>query len=594
VRLSRGKRLSDADIDPAGIRLAAVLARDGQKRLAVWPLARSADGTPVLAPVPTLVAGLPGCQYASPRWAPDGARLAAVRQCPGSLPVIVEVEAADGAERVLASGGRNVTPTWAPDGRNVMFASDRDGGRFRLYAVERDTAEAPVIRPRPVLDAPGGVMWPEVDTDGRTVVFASLTADGYDLFAARIPQPTPPAGALLPASAPADGQAAPAMPGEDGSVNGVHQASDAGAYSPWKTLLPRAWTPQFAVNGEDVDIGAATGASDVLGYHQYSAAALWRVSGQAADITFDAPPVNWSVSYAYNRWTPSLMVSAWSTLDTVAVSMGGSSGVLLAQERSRGLFAGVVVPWRRVRLAQSWLAGMDIDQRHLPEAARVADRSRNGVRAGWALNSSREYGYSISAEDGIRMALNLERVTPALGADANAVTFTGDWRGYVGGPWRHHVAAIRLGAASSTGENGMKRVFDLGGNGVSSAPFTLGQRAVGLLRGLPPDERQGPAMLVANLDYRFPLVRVERGIRTWPIFFRDIHGAVFGDAGSAGEAMSTLPAAAWSVGGELAARITLGYSWNLSVAAGAAWVRDPSRPGQQDRAAAFVRTGYAF
>ena len=32
----------------------------------------------------------------------------------------------------------------------------------------------------------------------------------------------------------------------------------------------------------------------------------------------------------------------------------------------------------------------------------------------------------------------------------------------------------------------------------------------------------------------------------------------------------------------------------LSLAAGAAWVRDPSRAGERDRVAAFVRTGYAF
>ncbi len=140
----------------------------------------------------------------------------------------------------------------------------------------------------------------------------------------------------------------------------------------------------------------------------------------------------------------------------------------------------------------------------------------------------------------------------------------------------------------------MKRVFDLGGSGIPLAPFALGQRVVGLLRGLPADDRQGPAALVANADYRFPLARIERGIRTWPIFLRDIHGAVFADVGSAGQAIDELPSAVWSVGGELAARLTLGYTWNLSLAAGAAWVRDPSRADQPDRVAAFVRTGYAF
>jgi outer membrane protein assembly factor BamA len=192
------------------------------------------------------------------------------------------------------------------------------------------------------------------------------------------------------------------------------------------------------------------------------------------------------------------------------------------------------------------------------------------------------------------MALNVERVTPALGADANALTMTGDWRGYVRGLGRHHVAAFRLGAASSTGDTGMRRTFSLGGSGLPASPFAMGQRMIGLLRGLPQDERFGTAVLLANLDYRVPLARVERGIGTWPVFLRDIHGAAFADVGSAGNAMDKLPAAAFSIGGELAASVTLGYSWNLSLAAGAAWVRDPTRSGAPDRFAAFVRTGYAF
>jgi outer membrane protein assembly factor BamA len=254
----------------------------------------------------------------------------------------------------------------------------------------------------------------------------------------------------------------------------------------------------------------------------------------------------------------------------------------------------VLVPWRRVRVAQSWLAGMDVDQRRLPPEAGIGDRLRNGLRAGWALNSSRQYGYSISPENGIWTALNLERVTPGLGADASAFTMTADWRGYAPGFGRHHVAALRLGVASSTGDAAMRRLFDLGGSGLSASPFALGPRAVGLLRGLPPDDRQGTALLVANVDYRFPVVRVERGIRTWPLFLRDVHGAAFADIGSAGPAFDDLPCAVSSIGVELASRLTLGYTWNLSVAAGGAWIHDPSRSGQPDRFALFVRTGYAF
>ena len=213
------------------------------------------------------------------------------------------------------------------------------------------------------------------------------------------------------------------------------------------------------MNGDDVGVGATTGASDALGYHEYTASVLWRASSQAADIGLDGPPVNWNVSYAYNRRRPSLLLSAWSAVDTVAISYAGSPEILHAEERSQGLFGGVLVPWRRVRLAQSVLGGVDIDQRHLPDAAGVADRSRNGARAGWALNSSRQYGYSISSEDGVWMAFNAEQVTTGLGADGDAFTITGDWRGYVRGVGRHHVAAVRLAAASSTGDAGMTRIL---------------------------------------------------------------------------------------------------------------------------------------
>jgi hypothetical protein len=348
------------------------------------------------------------------------------------------------------------------------------------------------------------------------------------------------------------------------------------------------------IDGDDVGIGATAGAADALGYHQYSATAIWRTSSGDADYEFGGAPVSWDLAYAYNRWRPSFLASAWSAVDTVTVAVSGSAERRLAEERSRGGFAGLVVPWRRVRLTQSWLAGATIDQRSLPDSARVAGWARNGLRAGWALNSSRQYGYSVSSEDGVWAAVNAERVTQALGADGQAWSLTWDLRGYLPGLAAHHVLAVRVAGASSTGDAAMRRTFDLGGTGLSSSPFTMNQRVIGLLRGLPRDEREGPAAVIANADYRFPVARVERGIRTWPIFLRDVHGALFADAGSAGDALDALPSAAWSVGGEIAARLTLGYTWNVNLAAGAAWVRDPIRQGDRDRVAVFVRTGYAF
>jgi hypothetical protein len=73
-----------------------------------------------------------------------------------------------------------------------------------------------------------------------------------------------------------------------------------------------------------------------------------------------------------------------------------------------------------------------------------------------------------------------------------------------------------------------------------------------------------------------------------------VHAALFTDVGSAGPALRALPAPAFSVGAELASDLTLGYSWGLTLVAGAAWTHDPGRPDGPGRAAVFVRTGYAF
>ena len=207
-RLSHGARLTDPDIDSTGTRLVAVRAREGGKRLAMWRVGRAADGAPALSKEPAREFGSPGCQYATPRWSPDAARIAAVRQCTGSLPTIVEIAADGGGERVLASGGRNLTPTWSPDGQVVLFVSDREGRRFKLYSVGSPGSSASSSSPALVLDAPGGIMWPDVSADGGTVVFTSLTQDGYDVFSAPLPHALSRAVESSPEPAPAAESAA--------------------------------------------------------------------------------------------------------------------------------------------------------------------------------------------------------------------------------------------------------------------------------------------------------------------------------------------------------------------------------------------------
>jgi hypothetical protein len=600
LRLSHGQRLTDPDVDRSGTRLAAVRARNGHKEVVLWRLARAGNEPPALPPTPERVIGTPGCEFATPRWSPDAENVVAVRHCNGSLPTVVVIAAEDGAVRIVSSEptARFVTPTWMPDGRSIVFASDRQDRRFKLYRVDGASPGSPAA-PAPVLvlDAPGGVLWPDVSADGRMVAFTSMTGDGYDVFAATLPEASPQPTDARPSGI---GTLQPTAPAADPAGVSPSDGSDPGGkpadprYSPWRTLLPRAWTPVVAIDGSRVDIGASVGASDVLGYHAYALGASWAAAAPSADFDFGRPPVNWYAGYTYDRWRTSAFVSVSDVVDVISVRNAATGLVLSSEEQTRELFAGVLVPWRRVRISQSWLVGADLNERRFPAAAGILDRRRNAVRAGWGLNSSRVFGYSISREAGVRSVVTLEHVSPAMGADGQASSVTVDGRGYVPGFREHHVLAIRSAAGLSTGDVGVRRGFSLGESGLPLAGFGFGRRTLGLLRGFDPDTMAGFAIAVANLDYRFPLLRVERGIRTWPLVLRQLHGAFFTDIGAAGPALRSLPAPAVSVGAEIASDLTLGYSWGLTLVAGAAWTHDPGRPDQPNRGAMFVRTGYAF
>jgi hypothetical protein len=149
----------------------------------------------------------------------------------------------------------------------------------------------------------------------------------------------------------------------------------------------------------------------------------------------------------------------------------------------------------------------------------------------------------------------------------------------------HVVLAGRVAAAGSWGEPGARRLFSAAGPGPADLAFDFGGDTIGLLRGVASEDVVGSRAAAASIDLRFPLRRVQRGVRTWPLFFRTIHAAAFVDAGHAWDVRT-------SAGGELSLDLVLAHYFPLTVVGGAAWTRDPAT-GRQ-RAAVFGRIGRAF
>ncbi len=218
-------------------------------------------------------------------------------------------------------------------------------------------------------------------------------------------------------------------------------------------------------------------------------------------------------------------------------------------------------------------------------------RTRAGVRAGWALSSARTFGYSISPERGLSFGLGVEAVRRALGASGEATTLTADVRGYVPGFSRHQILALRLAGGASSGGD-LRRTFLLGGGAANAGTLDFGSEAITLLRGFPLDTFAGTHVALANIDYRVPIARPERGAGTWPLFVRAVHGAAFLDLGHAWTRTFDARDLKVDAGGELGLDVVAGYSVPLTVAAGAAWGRDGS--GLVRGGAVYLRVGRAF
>jgi hypothetical protein len=601
-RLTREARAADPDVSAAGVIVCTVQMSD-RRALATLRLDHGTDpGTPVA------LVSEPDTEFGAPRWSPDGRSIAAERRRLHGPAQIVLVDPDNGRVRVLASppGGRSASPAWTPDGARVLFSSAAEGQPFRVYAVTVATGALALLE-----GTGASAESPDVSPDGRTLVFVGYTPAGYDLFSLALagarwttvsPAVEPSAAApVSPAAGPETSgleAAGPEAPGPEAvgpEASGPEAAGSAAAapavavpeaaapgafvsrpYSPRRTILPRFWTPTLESDAGEIVAGAATGALDVLGRHAYGIEAGW--SSRARP--------DWRLAYAYDRWRPTLF-GAWSD-DTDPWREG--------ERRTTEGDVGLLLRVARIRFSHATFASVhgEVERLACDACAAPVDARRRtaSLRLGWAFSNARGFGYSISDEEGGRVTVTSELPSKALGSDGSGLAATLDARRYWRAGPRHAVFAVRTGAAGSWGDTVAQRSFSASGHGPQGAGFGFGQGAIGLLRGFAEDQVVGTRAVVANLDYRLPLARIDRGVGTVPLFVRSLHGAIFADVGHAWTGAARWSDARLSIGAELSTDTVVGFALPVTFTAGAAWRRDGAAGGSG--VVSFGRIGRAF
>ena len=540
-RLTHGLRTGSPDLSPVSGEILCTVARANGNRLARV----AADGSTVryLSAVddPRL--------FATPRWSPDGTKIAVAVKAPDGRFLIEILAAADGAllTTLPDAGAINASPAWSRDGALLFFTSDR-GGIYNIHAYRLASGEL-----FQVTNLLGGAFSPQATPDGQSLLFANYSADGFDL--ARIPlHPETwramPATALSPVVAPLPpGPATPVIP--------------AGTYSPWSDLRPRYWLPWFGSDERGAQLGLLTSGSDAIDRHSWAASATYGIKSHRPA---------YSLLYSYDGFTPTVQLLASDQTipygDFYAFPDGETETYW---ERRRSFGLDLIFPsgglWSRHELTTG-LRYEDFAAVEAPPSAFLPpeEGQLSSLRLAYSFANSVRPAKAISAEDGRSLTLAAQFSAAALGSDFSRRKYTLDWHEYSNLPWgKHQILATRFFGGLAQGDLLAQRAFQVGGD--SPGDLLQGVDDENLsLRGYPLNALRGQRVLLASTEYRFPILNLEQGVGNGPVYFRRLHGAFFAEAADAYDHGGiTVNDIRTAVGTEARCDLDLGYRLPLTL-----------------------------
>ncbi len=145
-----------------------------------------------------------GKEYSFPRVSPDGSRLAVAIFDGQKTDIWIFVMKSGSLERLSTQGSDNTRPEWSPDGKRVLYRSNRDGNNAMFWQMadgsapaERLTPQLPIPVQEAVLSPDGQTLLYRVDTQNQARDIFTMPMDGtmkskeflatpFDELAARI------------------------------------------------------------------------------------------------------------------------------------------------------------------------------------------------------------------------------------------------------------------------------------------------------------------------------------------------------------------------------------------------------------------------
>ncbi|MBI5537150.1 MAG: PD40 domain-containing protein [Deltaproteobacteria bacterium] len=552
-RLTWGHRTQDPDVSPDGRHITFTVNHRGTTVLEVANL--TAEGG--LDAERVLVGSARFDQAYTPRFSPDGTQVAYSAWTRGGYRDIRIVDVATGRFRELMHDRAfDAQPSFTPDGRYLLFSSDRTG-IANIYAFELANGKL-----WQVTNVRTGAYQPVVSPDGSTLVYVGYTTWGFDLFS----MPFDPASFL------------PALPyvntRPDVPPGPPHRQYETVPYNPLPSFRPRAWQFEYGPGTWGQALTIRTTAQDALLHHGLAAAV-------AVETTEGVPYAG--ISYGYYRLPFNFTSTLFRALSP-RKDYRFSDTEPLWLENTVGLSNGVSYTKATPFDAQTWALNYSVARftGQLPVGSKLDPYAQVGydpprgfigvVHGGWAYSNVEYTVRGVGPSRGFSLGASAD-VGDQYTASQWSVYAVG-WNGnlYVPMPWgASHTVAIHGAGAAATGDYPRRGLYYVGGftdtDLMQAIRYQVFQGSY-VLRGYKPVSFIGSQYHLYNVEYRFPIITVDHGPSTLPVFLQRVNGNLFLDYGGS---FDTMRAQNWhgqfhtGVGAELWTELQIGYYTTINV-----------------------------
>ncbi len=468
-------------------------------------------------------------------------------------------------QRLTDSPAHDMDPSFGPDG-HLYFSSNVDG-IFNIHAMDLDTGEiwqlSNVLR---------GVFHPQVTPDGHWIYVYTYTTNGFEIARFRHP------GVFRHADRRPTERSAPWIDYPEPDLGADADPQD---YQFWRWLKPMFFTPNTGVIAEGVGFGATISGYDPIEHHEYTLSGGWTTGSDLIDQS-----ANLGLQYRYSG--SALNVSALARLQDIPRTSGlfAESRNIPYLERQYLANLSLSYPLRRHRETLSLSTGYRVEYRHERRRPSIThepgDRAPsepsegffNELQFGLSYSRLERYPHSISVERGLSGGLTFGLNHPSLGHPESAVNLNYRANFYHPNPLAdRHVFTLRMRGAINRSQSGRIRRYSIGGHtpqDVFSAVVFQEPRGGTPIRGYPPGLINGAQFQTWNLEYRFPILELDRGLATLPLFFRNLKGSIFVDHGTAFDGYLTDADFITGVGAEIQLDGIVGYRMANSLRTGMA------------------------